>query len=106
MIREQAQTQRPVVENVASIADDGFKTESIKRERTNPLSELIDDATYELLASQGLLYEKAIRDYQIRRRYREMRKDMASSDAIERLREAHPYLQYDTIRKIIYAKAS
>jgi hypothetical protein len=31
---------------------------------------------------------------------------MPSADAIEKLRETHPYLQHDTIRKIIYAKVS
>lgn len=104
MIREAALARKNGIDDTPAIADDGFKPVAMMR--TNPLSELIDDETYELLDSHGLLYEKALRDYQIRKTYREFRKRMPSADAIEKLREAHPYLQYDTIRKIIYAKAS
>lgn len=105
MIREAALTRKNGIDDTPAIADDGFKT-VVMAAQTNPLSELIDDETYALLESHGLLYEKALRDYQIRKTYREFRKRMASADAIEKLREAHPYLQYDTIRKIIYAKVS
>ena len=84
-------------------ADDGFRPAKVN---LNPLADLIDDETYVLLQSHGLLSEKALRDYQIRKTYHEMRKRMASTDAIEQLRETYPYLQFDTIRKIIYAKFS
>ncbi|MEJ2103043.1 MAG: hypothetical protein P8X47_00545 [Ignavibacteriaceae bacterium] len=39
----------------------------IKAKIDNPLSELISDEIYELLESQGLIDEKAVRDYQIRK---------------------------------------
>ena len=106
LIREARAEQHGVAnDNLPTIGDDGFRPDSEKT-WSNPLSAFIDDETYELLEQHGVLYEKAIRDYRIRQQYREMRRKMSSSDAIETLREAHPYLQYDTIRKIIYAKAS
>ncbi len=70
---------------------------------TNPIPDLISDAVYSLLETHDLLNGKAIRDYQIRNRFRELRDDdVGASDAIEMLREEHAYLQYDTIRKIVY----
>lgn len=70
---------------------------------TNPLSELISDDLYSLLEEQNLLNEKGIRDYQIRKQFRMLRaQDIPAFDAIEILRENYPYLQFDTIRKIVY----
>lgn len=97
-------------ESMPRIADDGFRTERPERQpletlRTNPLSELIDDETYRLLEENGLLYEKGVRDFKMRVAYRLMRaRRVGAATAIERLREAHPYLQYDTVRKIVYAR--
>lgn len=69
----------------------------------NPLSGLIDDEVYELLESHNLLNEKSVRDFQIRKRFRRMRnQNVPAYDAIETLREDYPYLQFDTIRKIVY----
>lgn len=69
----------------------------------NPLSGLIDDEIYEVLETHNLLNEKGIRDYQIRKAFRKMRnKDVPAYEAIEQLREDYPYLQFDTIRKIVY----
>ena len=69
----------------------------------NPLAELISDEVYALLEDHQLLNEKSIRDYQIRRRFRDMREtNVPAYDAIEQLREEYPYLQFDTIRKIVY----
>ena len=106
MIREAKSTRKTVIDDTPAIADDGFKTVHVSSNRTNPLADLIDDEAYSMLVSHGLIYEKALRDYQIRKNYHLLRQRMASADAIEKLREAHPYLQYDTIRKIIYAKVS
>ena len=70
---------------------------------TNPLSELISDETFDLLNSKGLLNEKSLRDYQIRKKFRELRSDnVNASDAIDLLRDEYPYLQFDTVRKIVY----
>ena len=69
----------------------------------NPLSDLISDEVYELLNSRGLIYEKGVRDHQIRRKFKELRaQKVAASDAIEALRKEYPYLQFDSIRKIVY----
>ena len=69
----------------------------------NPLSELITDDIYEMLESHDLLNEKSVRDFMIRRKFRTMREeDIPAYDAIEQLREEYPYLQFDTIRKIVY----
>jgi len=69
----------------------------------NPLSDLINDSTYTILYSKGLINEKSVRDYQIKRKFREMRNEkISATNAIDQLRELHPYLQFDTIRKIVY----
>lgn len=69
----------------------------------NPLAELIDDSVYEILEQHNLLSDKGIRDYKIRQQFRLLRRDdVAAYDAIELLRDDYPYLQFDTIRKIVY----
>jgi hypothetical protein len=69
----------------------------------NPLSDLISDEIYELLNSRGLINEKSVRDYQIRNKFKELRaRKLSASDAIDALRNEYPYLQFDTIRKIVY----
>lgn len=70
---------------------------------SNPISELINDDVYTLLTSRGLLDEKSVRDYLIRKKFKDLRaKKISASNAIEVLREEYPYLQFDTIRKIVY----
>lgn len=69
----------------------------------NPLSELISDDVYELLDSRGLINKKTVRDYKIRKSFDSLRnKELSTSDAIERIQQEYPYLQFDSIRKIIY----
>lgn len=69
----------------------------------NPLSELISDDIFNLLNSKGLLNEKSLRDYQIRKKFKNLRKkNVNASDAIDMLRNEYSYLQFDTIRKIVY----
>ncbi len=69
----------------------------------NPLAELINDDIYHLLLGRGLIDEKSVRDYLIRKKFKDLRANKVSaSDAIETLREEYPYLQFDTIRKIVY----
>ena len=71
--------------------------------RTNPLSDLINDSTYHVLKSRNLINEKSVRDYLIRQRFKKMRQQkISATSAIETLREEYPYLQFDTIRKIVY----
>ncbi len=69
----------------------------------NPIAELINDDVYTLLTSRGLIDEKSVRDYLIRKKFKDLRaKKISTSNAIETLREEFPYLQFDTIRKIVY----
>lgn len=69
----------------------------------NPLAEILTDDTYQMLAEQNLLNEKGVRNYQMRKQFRELReRDIPATEAIERIREEHAYLQYDTVRKIVY----
>ncbi|MEM6327326.1 MAG: hypothetical protein AAF791_09430 [Bacteroidota bacterium] len=69
----------------------------------NPLSGLVEADVYSLLNQHNLLNEKGVRDYQIRQQFQAMRREnVPAYEAIEELREQHPYLQFDTIRKIVY----
>ncbi|MBI1932440.1 MAG: hypothetical protein HYS24_07875 [Ignavibacteriales bacterium] len=69
----------------------------------NPIPELINDETFHLLNSRGLIDEKSVRDYIIKKRFKDMRVlKVKASAAIDSLREEYPYLQFDTIRKIVY----
>lgn len=69
----------------------------------NPLAGLISDEVYDVLERHHLLSEKGVRDYEIRARFRALRDARLSAiDAIEQIRDEHPYLQWDTIRKIVY----
>ena len=69
----------------------------------NPLADLISDNVYDILNSRGLINEKSVRDYQIKRQFKEMRETkMSATIAIDKIRDAYPYLQFDTIRKIVY----
>ncbi len=69
----------------------------------NPLADLISDEVYQMLVEHDLLDEKGVRDYCIRQRFRQLRaQNVSAYDAIERIQEEYPYLQFDTIRKIVY----
>jgi len=72
----------------------------------NPLADLLTDEVYELLERHHLLDPKGVRDYELRARFKDLRaQQLSAGDAIEQLREEHPYLQFDTIRKIVYRAA-
>ena len=69
----------------------------------NPLSDLISDDIFELLFNRGLIHERAVRDYRIRMKFKSLRaQKIRTGDAIDSLREEYPYLQFDTIRKIVH----
>jgi len=73
----------------------------------NPLSDIISNEIYSLLKSKGLINEKSVRDHLIRKRFYEMKKNnINASDAILIIRKDYPYLQFDTIRKIVYQPKS
>jgi hypothetical protein len=69
----------------------------------NPLADLISNEVYEVLKSKGLINETSVRDREIRKKFKMLRANkMSAGDAIDALREDYPYLQFDTIRKIVY----
>ena len=69
----------------------------------NPLSGLISDEVFHVLEDHNLLSDKGVRDFQIRQQFRRLREqNVTAFDAIENLRETYPYLQFDTLRKIVY----
>ncbi|MCK6600470.1 MAG: hypothetical protein L6Q77_01475 [Bacteroidetes bacterium] len=68
----------------------------------NPVADILPDDLFLKLRTLGLINEKGIRDLEIKKRFRELRTQMAASEVIESLRNEYPYLQYDTIRKIVY----
>lgn len=75
----------------------------LPNEMGNPLQGLIPDDLYAILEQHQLLSEKGVRDYQIRQKFRSFRsRNVPAYDAIESLRDEYPYLQFDTIRKIVY----
>ena len=76
---------------------------NVETQVDNPLSDLISDEVYQVLEHHSLLSEKGIRDYHIRVKFKTMRaNEVPACDAIELLREEYPYLQVDTVRKIVY----
>ena len=77
-------------------------TTKSKSKSDNPLSELINDDVFNTLKKYKLLDEKAIRDYKIRQMYKDMRRELSAGEAIDKIQELFPYLQFDTIRKIVY----
>jgi hypothetical protein len=81
----------------------GVKVEVLEREFANPIPDLISDEIFYLLKDKNLINEKNLRDYQIKKKFRELRnKSLSSTEAIESIRQDYPYLQFDSIRKIIY----
>jgi hypothetical protein len=69
----------------------------------NPLSDLISDEIFMKLNSRGLINEKSVRDHLIRKKFLSLKaKNISASQAIESIRQEYPYLQFDTIRKIVY----
>lgn len=69
----------------------------------NPLSDLIPDEIYKLLESRGFLNEKSVRDHQIRKKFELLKNENKNVvEAIGIIQQDYPYLQTDTIRKIIY----
>lgn len=75
----------------------------IETELSNPLSELISDDIYNLLNQHGLIDERSVRDYHIRKKFKRLREQkIRTGDAIESLQSEYPYLQFDTIRKIVH----
>ena len=73
--------------------------------RTNPLSDFIDDEIYNLLSTKGFINYKQVRDHTIRKRFRTLRASkVKTTEAIEQILEDYPYLQFESIKKIVYQR--
>lgn len=71
---------------------------------TNPINQIVSDELYDMLVELNLLNKKVLRDFQIKRRYLELRHSgVRSTESIEQILEEYAYLQFDTVRKIIYS---
>lgn len=71
----------------------------------NPIPNLISDEVFAQLRSNRLLDEKQLRDFHIRQIFKTARASrLSAADAIEHVQSEYPYLQFDTIRKIVYRK--
>lgn len=70
---------------------------------SNPIPHIIPDALFSQLYAMNLLNDKRLRDFEMRYMYEQYKKEMPSYEAIERVRDDYPYLQFDTVRKIIYS---
>lgn len=70
----------------------------------NPLRHLLTDEEFQELSRLNLLNKRVLRDIQIKRAFRELRKKGLSRDrAFEQLAESFPDLQFHTLRKIVYS---
>ncbi|TAE61123.1 MAG: hypothetical protein EAZ89_00905 [Bacteroidetes bacterium] len=71
---------------------------------SNPIHQILPDDLYQVLVRLKLLNQKTIRDFQIKRRYQQLRDEgKRPQEALEVILEEYPYLQFDTIRKIVYS---
>ncbi len=70
----------------------------------NPLKTHLTDDAFQFLIKNNLLREKGIRDFHIRQQFNELKKNQPTYLIIEMIQNEFPYLQYETIRKIIYQK--
>lgn len=70
----------------------------------NPIANIVPDNMFHVLLGMNLLNKKTIRDIEMKRKYICLRREGISSiDSIELLLQEYPYLQFDTLRKIIYS---
>ena len=69
----------------------------------NPLSDFISDEIFDLLNAQRLLSDTPIRDYLIRKQFRQLRsRKVCALEAMHAVQDIYQYLQVDSIRKIVY----
>lgn len=96
-VKEVEETSSMLPANDTKLSNDILKP-------ANPLSDLLTDELYTVLMANDLINQKALRDFMIRRIFQDLRKveKMKTMDAIKRLQDLYPYLQTDTIRKIVY----
>lgn len=71
---------------------------------SNPIRQILPDDLFRVLLELNLINRKVLRDFEIKRKYKLLRRQgLKSSEAIDTLLDQYPYLQFDTVRKIIYS---
>jgi hypothetical protein len=82
----------------------GAIRDGIRVGKENPLAGIIADDAFSVLRANDLINEKALRDYVIRQMFLRLKSEnrLRTAEAIKTLMDLYPYLQYDTIRKIVY----
>lgn len=74
-----------------------------RNDEPNPLKDLISDEIYNLLENRGFLNQKSVRDHLIRKKFELLKNENRNVlEAINMIQKEYPYLQTDTIRKIVY----
>ncbi len=72
--------------------------------RGNPLHEIIPDDLFYKLKTKGFLNERAVRDFYMKKRFEDLKKEYPPKKIFSLLQQEFPYLSVDTVRKIIYSK--
>ncbi len=87
-----------VINNLGTVRSD------IRDGKSNPLEGILSDDIYSMLRSNDLINEKALRDFVIRQMFLKLKAEgnLRTQEAIKTLTGMYPYLQFDTIRKIVY----
>lgn len=71
---------------------------------SNPIRQILPDDLFRVLLELNLINRKVLRDFEIKRRYKLLRRQgLKSTEAIDALLDQYSYLQFDTVRKIIYS---
>jgi len=71
---------------------------------SNPIRQILPDDLFRVLIDLNLLNRKVLRDFEIKREYKLLRRQgLKSAEAIDTLLDRYSYLQFDTVRKIIYS---
>ncbi|MCB9236169.1 MAG: hypothetical protein H6581_31260 [Bacteroidia bacterium] len=71
---------------------------------SNPIRQILPDDLFSMLLDLNLINRKVLRDFEIKREYKKLRIDgLRSSEAIDAILAKYSYLQFDTVRKIIYS---
>ena len=84
----------PIHHHDAAVFSTGY---NVLNNAGNILAEFLSDEQFSTLRRLNLLNEKSLRDFHIRKTFRELRSQHVSAHhAIERLQNMYSYLQFDT----------
>lgn len=73
---------------------------------SNIISDIVDDATFKKLFDSRLLDAISLRNYAIRKQYRRLReKNMPSPSCLELIQQEYPYLNFDSLKRIVYGRS-